>query len=74
MAILEQVILMEERPVAPSLIRFEVGHICLTKIRLRPAERARLLDALRLLDHRLGEAAKRVLGVRRGPRQENRRR
>ena len=107
------------RPVAPSLIRFEVGNVCLTKLRLHPGERARLMAALRLLDRmdlrtvevdpgevvvlaeaesltfydaaclwlavvlgaplvtldrRLGEAAQRVLGRRRGPRQEKRRR
>jgi predicted nucleic acid-binding protein len=38
------------RPVAPSLIGFEAGNVCLSKSRPHPGERTRLLDALQLID------------------------
>lgn len=37
--------------VAPSLLWYELGSVCVSKIRAHPAERDRILDALRMLGH-----------------------
>ena len=38
------------RLVAPTLLRYEIGSVCLRKIRSHPGQRRSLLEALRLVD------------------------
>ena len=37
--------------VAPSLLWYEIAYVCVSKIRAHPAERERILDALRMVGH-----------------------
>jgi len=37
--------------VSPSLLWYEVGNVCVLKMRAHPAERDRILEALQMLDH-----------------------